>query len=340
MALPTLSKSWYLVPNVDSTTSYPQVLYDRKQILKGVAYGGRSIGSNAWIVVGSSNSVAAGMDGVDRWASLSNVIRNTSTSGARSWIVLRNPATGRQMLIDYVGSDATTCRVQFSLVAGFTGGSTTAAPTATDAIDIEDTGPTTVLGDVLSGTKIIQHVWQSVDGRQTIMVNTQNGVCFSFWMFGEIEDAPVAWAYPFISFWASGSGSISSTCWVPAIIGAAGTGHVNARVNASKRATVYGVIEGVNTGSGTLPINNAGGSALNLKNELSTTWDILDKFYFQSEDVDLWGPLGYWPDLFPTMTVQSGFATGDHFPADGSRQFVKVNDIVLPWLGAPAMVLS
>jgi hypothetical protein len=338
MGLPVLSKSWFLVPNVDSTTSYPQALFDRKQILKGVAFGGKSISANAWTVVGSSNSITSNMSGTDLLVSSANVIRGANTSTARSWIVLRN-VKGRQMLIDYVSATADTCRVQFSPAAGFTGGSTTAAPTATDVIDIIDAGPAAQVADVAVVTKILQNVWQTTDGAQTMIVSVQNGACITLWLFGDVEDPPASWTTPFISYWDFGTGTSSSACWARKMVGVFGTGHANARANSTTTATVYMVGEALDEGAGPNPLFESS-SACNRQNELSVTWDVYDHFELFSENVNLWGPLGYWPDLWPSATTRAGYATGDHLPGDGSRQFVRVNDLVFWWGGNAAMVLS
>lgn len=334
MGMPVLAKTWFLVPNINSTTSYPQGYLDRKNALKGVAFGGRSISSNAWTVVGSSNSVTSNMTGTDLWVTGANVVRNTSTSGARSWIVLRN-ARGRQMLIDYVGSDASTSRVQFSPSAGFTGGSITAAPTALDSFDIIDAGPSASIADAaVAGTNIIQNVWQTTDGAQTMIVVNQNGSSITLWLFGDVEDPPASWATPFISYWDFGLGVSSSQMWGRKLVGTFGSGHVNARATSAITATCYFVTESLDTA----PLSDPA-TATNRKNELTNLWDIYGRFEVMSENVNLWGPLGYWPDLWPTPPVQTGYVTGDHYPADGSRQFVKVNDLVFWWGGAPQMVL-
>jgi hypothetical protein len=100
-----------------------------------------------WTVVGScgcdishvGSEWTAGMDGVDRWINPDAVRVLDSTTTSWSWIVLRNAginATGQgyQLLISFDGSvdQAHYVTLFDSWSAGFTGGSITARPTATD----------------------------------------------------------------------------------------------------------------------------------------------------------------------------------------------------------------
>lgn len=94
--------------------------------------------SGLWTTYYSCNGTTAGTanDGVDRWSTTftaANLVRNSSTSGARSWFVLKSPdALGPiYMTVDYIGANDSTAAFYFSKSAP-TGGSTTARPTATD----------------------------------------------------------------------------------------------------------------------------------------------------------------------------------------------------------------
>ncbi len=87
-----------------------------------------------WAVEGSSDAAAAGMDDVDRWLDEGDV--TWADPGAHSWIVLSKD--GEHMCIDCFDTNApasasyaTDIDVCWSR-AGFTGGSTTVRPVATD----------------------------------------------------------------------------------------------------------------------------------------------------------------------------------------------------------------
>lgn len=104
-----------------------------------------------WTVVGSCGYVgaawASGMDGVDRWPDAVAVRWTETTGGYFSWIVLRNTAinasgNGYQICI---ACNATVNQTHYMTLVdswggGFTGGSTTTRPTASDEKVILDKG--------------------------------------------------------------------------------------------------------------------------------------------------------------------------------------------------------
>lgn len=91
--------------------------------------------SGLWTCAGSSDASTAGMDSSDRWGSSFDATKLVRASGAvaHSWIVLANSGLGCYLLIDWNTSLDQTCNFTIAKSA-FTGGSTTAAPTATGSI--------------------------------------------------------------------------------------------------------------------------------------------------------------------------------------------------------------
>lgn len=139
-----LEKTWQLDLNrapSDNTTVLGlsrSWLWWQKAFLKG-EIGGATAG--LWTCVGSSDSVTAGMDGVDRWGATFDPTKLVRASGAvaHSWIVLKSPnftaggitATPFYMTVQYNGTLDNQAIYVFSKAAP-TGGSITARPTATD----------------------------------------------------------------------------------------------------------------------------------------------------------------------------------------------------------------
>jgi hypothetical protein len=129
MALPSKVKTWLyannLNPNVlgTDTRSTGSTAIAVKDALVGFAGG-------FWTVAGSSDSVAAGMDAVDRWVDYTDIVIG---GGAHSWTVLQNSVLGNtQLCIDFNSGDGRQATIVWSPADGFTGGSTGARPTATD----------------------------------------------------------------------------------------------------------------------------------------------------------------------------------------------------------------
>ncbi len=118
-----------------------------KAFLKG-ELGGATQG--LWTCEGSSDSTAAGMDGNDRWGSTYNGAKIVRANGAvaHSWLTLKSPVGlgPWYMCIDFNTVNDYDIDLFFSK-SPFTGGSTTARPTATnewgytDLTIVQTTGP-------------------------------------------------------------------------------------------------------------------------------------------------------------------------------------------------------
>jgi hypothetical protein len=87
--------------------------------------------ANGWTVDGSCDSVANGIDAVDRWASAANLVW-AAAGVAHSWIVLHHPTRSQRLLIDLsTGATSQHQTTQIWSSSSFSGGSNTAAPTTT-----------------------------------------------------------------------------------------------------------------------------------------------------------------------------------------------------------------
>lgn len=131
-------RNWFFDPNVVYT---PAVASDmtRYQLwrLAALLTGKTGATQGLWTVLGSSDSVASGMDGVDRWGATFDPAKLVfSAGGARSWIVLRSPVvvSGGQNRYTYLlltcnvaAGSSVTMRVASAAPTG--NGSTTTDPT-------------------------------------------------------------------------------------------------------------------------------------------------------------------------------------------------------------------
>jgi hypothetical protein len=331
------SKAWQIVPNMPRWTSAPALLLDRKNALCGVSFGGYSISANAWRVVRSSNGTTVADS--DLWLTTADfVFGNAAGTTARSWTILEN-AYGRQLLIDYRGSTTTEPISSMSPGGLFTGGTITAKPTAIDELDHGSfTSP------LFDGGSCNQHIWVSADGKQTIMLTCSLfwTDAWSMWMVGEAEDAPASWANPCVSYAALCGGVASPTgCVGRQMIGFSGNHPFSGEALPGVNGTIRMVSESVTTSTVPLMVSS---SPVNIRNQVSGKWDWYELGLFQGEHASLWGPLGYWPDIHGSLPPRTGppaFLTGDHFPGDGTRKWVKVDDVILPWIsGGPAMAVG
>lgn len=214
MTVPALAKTWQFDLNqvirwIDFNTVNQNLLFAIKESLKGFPL-------MPWVVKGSSNSVAAGMDNVDRWLSRTNLV-SAAAGSAHSWIVLEQAGlnAGFQVCIDMRFNGGGTVAVSPS--AGFTGGTTTNRPTATDEytctlVNAADASwGVTNLGAILNHNL---HVMQSTDGQCTrIFVTVGNvdnaGTSFGnppittlFASFDKLRNPVTGFTIPVVSSWA------------------------------------------------------------------------------------------------------------------------------------------
>jgi hypothetical protein len=142
MALPALQKTWQGGTTLGGTDLINQTILAanlQKDTLLAIKNALITFNLANWTVVGSSDSVTAAMDATDRWVTNANLVWATTAGTVFSWIVLQQTGiqASFQMLISLeILAAADTNRedvyMGVSFSAGFTGGSTTARPTATD----------------------------------------------------------------------------------------------------------------------------------------------------------------------------------------------------------------
>lgn len=342
MPIPALSKTWQFNVNqaVAAQATFKiqaqTLMLLLKNTLKGFAL-------NPWVVKGSCNSIAAGMDGVDRWAAIGD-LQWLTPGNPHSWIVLRNPVTGWELCIDldWTGANVeNTISQMVSPAAGFTGGTTTARPTATDETFIGNaTLANTRDGWGPSGVSAYKlHVWHSSDGECTRWTFWQNNICNGLGMLERVKnpymegaDPDDGWVNPSLWLW-----------WGRNAFGAPGAVDFgNFFVSSGNllwhyvRGKFCRSTPGTEGGSnGLLP------SLLTVANEISTEWHLFPVGFWIPQDDSLAvqvdnsrrrGFAGEFYDLWCSQTTT--IANLDTYPDDGSNQLAVLgNCLTFPWNG-------
>ncbi len=200
MPLPTLDKTWQFATRNFYTTGVQ--LDDLRSVLRWMKDQLKGFGLGAWTVDYSCDGVTAGVlaDGVDRWDADTDLVF-AAAGVAHSWIVLKQAgiAASFRLLLDLgVSTDARDINLYFSYTAGFTGGTTTARPTATDEVLI----PTFTNDNWISGgtTNMLLAVAMSTDGQCTRFWQSQNAVTSGLWILDKPKNPPAGWAEPFVGF--------------------------------------------------------------------------------------------------------------------------------------------
>jgi len=322
MGLPTLSKTWQF--NVNNTevsaaelTWHQTTLYNMKTAMIGFA-------SNPWTVVGSSDSTAASMDATDRWSSSANLVWGT---GVHSWIVLAN-STGAQLCFDlkYTSSNPQDADIYFSVGGNFTGGTTSARPTAADEFNaLTGTDPLAWFGNSSASSTLdmVWHMLHSNDGEETRIIGFDGNVPHTVVMIGKFENARTGQASPYYCGWYTGASVTTDV----ALVTAMGT-------NSTLRYSSYDGGEfgmscaglGLHTSGSLIALTQA-----SVKEEIDSEAYFYD-LSFYSTTVGYRGPKGQPPDVW--WGQYQVVSDGDTYPDNASvREFFQVGHLVFPWTG-------
>lgn len=317
MSLPVLAKTWQFNKN-QAITAQGTSLATSRLLMRTLKNGLIGFALLAWAVQGSSNSVTAAMDGVDRWAADTDLVW---AAGAHSWIVLRQTgiATNYEICIDLNTSTDTNATIVVSPSAGFTGGTTGARPTATDEIVIVNTQNWGSRGNF--DHKLTQ--LQSSDGECTRVVIYSGNICTLFTILDKPANPVTGWTTPSLSAWQASNATDRATVaiWLKATAGS---------------EPLWGRHSGTNfRGDVTCEwgISNNLSELITVANQISSEWQMLP-VGFVSNTATRIGRHGSFYDLWLGQTAVSD---ADTYPADGTMQFVEVGDFILPWNGPPTI---
>lgn len=312
--LPTLEKSWQYVVNQSfgSGSGYRSALRAIKNAMIGFASSpwlvGYSCGFNGTIQVAGTPG-----DAVDRWNADAALV--WLAGGVRSWIVLTqaNITSGFQLLIDLnAGSTAySTASFYVSPSAGFTGGTTSARPTATDEIAISGVvgtgwGPATT-----SASRI--HVAMSTDGQCTRIFVCSGNIVGGMWILDRIKAPRAGIALPFVAGVVSNSGGVN-------VVTKANLNDVQA-LRGKFSTTIAG-----------LYMTGEGANGL-LVGGLVSTADDIDSAYSVS-NIGLLsttsGARGRFGQLFDLFWGSSGPTNGDDYDETSNMVLAQMRDVLHP----------
>lgn len=343
MPLPSLEKTWqYDVNNVQAATGTS--LTTHRQLWRAIKNGLLGFGTLPWTVEYSCDSTVAGSaaDGIDRWDSDTDLVWQSAASGtARSWFVLSN-TDGVQMLWECRAQTTSTGKsmgIYISPSAGFTGGTTTQRPTATDEIALLS-GDSSTLSHIGAGQAsnttdfaYAWHILHSNDGLVTMVVICQGGNCSGFWYFGRMSQPVSGWTTPVGHAVFSGlSGTSPGRITYNETADKNSTNASNLRTGALFNAVTADWFPcSIAIGASAANSSEPSGRVILVANELSTEWELPQV----SVGCTVSGARGMSHGrLFDVRWVSSARADGDTFPGDGSRTRVVMGPFVIPWDGS------
>lgn len=310
MSLPALVKTYQISKLNQTVTATGVILTTLQNVLYGIVQALTTFGSNPWVEVSSCDSTATG---TGKWSAANKLIWG---SGAHSWIVLKQTGlggTGCQICIECITNFSWQITVAVSFGAGFTGGSTTARPTATDEKVLISSGQWAPSAD----NNVVYHVLQSTDGAITrILVNNLNLT----WMYCGFEvpaNVVSGWSNPMIAV-ALGGGS-----------SAANPTYANLSTSSPSWCRVSGTNYALN-----LTAEAFGGNALpttqNYPNDVTSDYPFYPIGVF-SQTAPARGKLATMVDLWWGLSSNT---TGDSYPqaaVSPNFQFAQFGGIIIPW---------
>lgn len=318
MPLPLVKKTWQYAHGSNTLSGSQKPDYDNSFLFAKNAL--LAFGSNPCTVVGSSDGTTAALDGVDRITASSKIV-NANTTSPHSWIVLNLVGMGSaQVMFDWNNSSILQLGITFSPGGLFTGGSTTANPTATDSIVVHSNASQWIGQTAGTGGQFRIHVMRSTDGTNTRVFFCINSLVAGFWTFEKVWNPVSGWPLPYIAAAVGISGNITDTSLLT-------FGNWPSNTKYSSQGPL-----------GSMPLfltyeaapgggSNAVGSRYAIPNELSGEYPLCPVGLWHDTTVGQRGRHGSIPDMYFTVT---GPVCGDTYPSDGSRQFVQMGQMIVP----------
>jgi len=309
--------------------------------------------SNPWEIGYSCDGAVAGAagDAVDRWVDTGDLVYATSEAVAHSWSVLVNPVTGMELLIECITTSVTTgkvIRLVVSGAAGFTGGSTTDSPAATDErVILSGAASQTFglgLGTNTTAPEIIGHFLHSSDGEVTIIAMDHANDATALAYFGVPDSAADGWPDALVAGWYANIDSVTTP--VPATLELSDVYLTTvATLNVPR---LYGLNYPAAGGAGgelhlispAVAVDGGGGNAVASVCE-TRHGNVPSTNDFSGEEemprIGLYSALsgdrGTVGRFFDTRWVGDNLTTGDTVPDDGSREWCVQGPWLIPWDG-------
>lgn len=336
MAVPSFIKTWQFSNNIGLLTDTDYAVRYRRLIrtIKDTLIG---FDSTPWTVEYSCDSATAGTAGdeVDRWSADSDIVEGAA---AHSWIILKQTGilANFQICWDLSNADIVNSTIVVSPSAGFTGGTTSARPTATDEQVIVNNTAWGVGGIADNSDSVFTNIMMSSDGAVTRLIYVVKtgdsvGACSGFLSFEAPRNPVSGWTDPWISIASLKTGgsangaltyaelreeSLTANNKVFSVLPSGPTVH---KLYLSSEGTTG------DTGDEFLGSTNRNAGF----NEISKEWE----FYSMGLVCHDSPNRGRHGQVFDLWYAPERLVTGDTFPNTGTRLYAVIEDVLVPWGG-------
>lgn len=336
MALPTLDKTWQYAVNSARYTNAAQAMYLIKNTLC-------TFPSNPWVVLRSNNGSTVA--DADLWTSSSAITWNAGSPGYKSWIVLNQPAISPNfqfLIITYYYSTYSVVNSGFEYYvsenAGFTGGTTTSKPSASDevAIAFPDIYNRRIWYDYPTAGRI--HIMQSEDGECTRILIACDSSFQRVLLIEKARNPVENWDIPWM---------VMNWCARAVYYGMGGPVYGEFPTYGASYGLdrTTGHLQGRLRTGGRMPLYCAGPRFSNVPAAYWQTIQSYPEVGYPMFPVSVYcdsvggvGRLGEFYDLW--WGNDTIVKTGQHYPDDGSRQFAQVGNLIVPWDGGDQMYIN
>lgn len=340
MSNPTLIGSWFsrgemslpLTTTVDNLEQ-SRLWLTKANLLDHTSLGttqGTRPGTNKWACVGSSDGVTAGLDGVDRWTTTftPSLLVRANLGTAHSWMVLESEtnfgvgSTKIRLLLSLGVASAGNVLMSYSRSA-YTGGSTTAKPTATNEVFIGSSSGAAQSIGALDGTLGVGYKMGfciSPGGEFYVYTNrTGTGVFNSLFGIADARGQQAGDTWPTAAFYhASGSTGRGAGVWTNLVNTSNGFNTRN--YDSAIRQNGGGLLQ-YTVGSTSF----AGTSGIS-KDVIQNAWLFMPALNI-SNDAAISGKRGYFQDIW----VSSPAVVGSGYPlGNGTQTQLLVGDALIP----------
>jgi len=319
MAVGSAIKTWQFDTNNDHDhnsdvdTNVRQILLIIKDIMVGFT-------TSAWAVQYSCDASVAGVagDGVDRWSTVADVTPG-NPGNAHSWIVLSQTGlNGMEVCFDYeVGASVEKITIAISFTGGFTGGTTTNRPTATDEFEwLNQADFFDGLGDVPAPV----HGMMSTDGEVTRIIITEGNSIDHYLTFEKLKDSVDNWSTPYVFFYATDLSNFTRTFGTTSTEGGTSSFGGNI-VPLQKMSTEFFRDAPAGETQGTTSVSS--------QSDFSGEFNMYPVGYY----VNTPPYRGRHGEFFDLFMVPDAMGSGEMLPSTGTTVWIAFGILLFPWDG-------
>jgi hypothetical protein len=230
-----------------------------------------------------------------------------------------------QICIDLKSASKDQGDVIVSPSQGFTGGTTTARPTATDEVEVSASAS---LYAPPGAVDLVVHAMQSTDGQCTRVAICSNGFVTGFWIFDKLKNPHTAITEQFVAA-AAGSNNVTGDVTTYSILNGNNS-------NAGYLATAFGSLRATGGFFSCEGFNHMGyGDAFPDRDDLDGTLPLAPVAVVNTTR----GQRGRYGEVYDLWLGSSRVQSCDTYDETGNRRLSTLRDLVLPSNGQILMVI-